>query len=350
MSRIFRGMKRWVTIFLAVSGVAIFTGHARAANGVPEFREVYELLRTNLTGVSEAELNEAAVNGLLANFRGRASLVNTTGPTNAALAKFFVIDRSVGVARVGQLNSNLALDLLANVRATGVTNKLKGLVLDLRFAAGDDYAAVVTLAELFVAKDRALLDWGNGLVKSSSEAAVIEVPVAVLVNQETLGAPEVLAGVLRESGSALVLGNPTAGRARAGREYELGSGYKLRLASAPVKLGDGSEIPPTGLRPDITVAIPVEQEKSRIADPFGPSVSLPVSTNVPTARPARSRRPSEAELVRERREATNQTDVAPVRDAQPERPVILDPVLARAVDLLKGLAVVRGKGPERIRD
>jgi hypothetical protein len=48
-------------------------------------------------------------------------------------------------------------------------------------------------------------------------------------------------------------------------------------------------------------------------------------------------------LVRERREGTNLNtdDFTAVRDREPEKPLIRDPVLARAVDLLKGLAVVR---------
>jgi hypothetical protein len=33
-------------------------------------------------------------------------------------------------------------------------------------------------------------------------------------------------------------------------------------------------------------------------------------------------------------------DSAPTRAAEPQKPVIRDPVLARAVDLIKGLAVV----------
>jgi hypothetical protein len=48
-------------------------------------------------------------------------------------------------------------------------------------------------------------------------------------------------------------------------------------------------------------------------------------------------------LVRERREGTNLNveNFTAARDREPEKPAIRDPVLARAVDLLKGLAVVR---------
>jgi hypothetical protein len=38
-------------------------------------------------------------------------------------------------------------------------------------------------------------------------------------------------------------------------------------------------------------------------------------------------------------------DLPFVRNAEPEKPIIRDPALARAVDLLKGLAVVRRTQP-----
>lgn len=336
-------MIRLIALSLALHVLLLPSGRALAADAGPEFREIYELLRTNLTGTTEAELNQAAVNGLLGELRGRASLVGVMGDsTNPAVARFSVFDRSVAVARVGQFDSRLAPALVANFSAVTATNKVKGLVIDLRFVAADDYAAAARVAELFVAKDSGLLDWGTGLVKATAEKPAIEVPVAVLVNRETLGAPEALAAVLRETGRALVIGNASAGRALAGQEFALAGGRRLRVAVTPVKLADGTTIPTEGLKPDITVAVTLEQEKAFLAQPFASLMTNAGSTNAPSSRPARSRRLSEADLVRERREGTNDLENPPAREAVAEKQVLSDPVLARAVDLLKGLAVIRG--------
>jgi hypothetical protein len=57
---------------------------------------------------------------------------------------------------------------------------------------------------------------------------------------------------------------------------------------------------------------------------------------------------NEAELVREHREGLDRfpgIDSASMPPAEPARPVVTDPVLARALDLLKGLAVVRQSRP-----
>lgn len=48
------------------------------------------------------------------------------------------------------------------------------------------------------------------------------------------------------------------------------------------------------------------------------------------------------DLVRARREGIRlDEDLTPQREAESEKPFLRDPALARAVDLLKGLAVVR---------
>ena len=52
---------------------------------------------------------------------------------------------------------------------------------------------------------------------------------------------------------------------------------------------------------------------------------------------------NEAELVRMLREGENPEDelVKPALPAEPAKPMITDPALSRAIDLLKALAVVR---------
>ena len=57
-----------------------------------------------------------------------------------------------------------------------------------------------------------------------------------------------------------------------------------------------------------------------------------------TNRVVRRPRFNEAELVRERREGISEADVTALREREPEKPVVSDPALARALDLLKGLA------------
>ena len=65
-----------------------------------------------------------------------------------------------------------------------------------------------------------------------------------------------------------------------------------------------------------------------------------------TNRVPRRSRFNEAELVRERRDGLSRdSELTAEEDNGPERTLVRDPALARALDLLKGLAVVRHSRP-----
>lgn len=347
------GLHLFPLILLAILASAR-NGLTASTNAAPDFKEVYELLRSHLTGVSDADLNRAAVEGLLTNMRGKITLVapdgssdgKTTGPL---VTKALFLEDEVAYLRVGRVADGLAREISEAYRALG-TNKLKGMVLDLRFAGGDNFAAAAATVDLFVAKERPLLDWGDGMSKSKEKENAIKLPVAVLVNRDTSGAAEAVAAILRETGAGLILGGSTAGGAMIAKDFPLKDGQRLRIATVPVKLGDGSPMSAQGVKPDIEVAVTPEAERAYLEDAYASLSRTNASAGSGfftsadgTNRPVRRPRISEADLVRERREGTNLNleNFTAVRDREPDKPVIRDPVLARAVDLLKGLAVVR---------
>lgn len=338
---------------LLVAFTGARTGHAASTNAAPDFQEVYELLRSHLTGVSEAELNRATVEGLLTNLRGKVSLLAADGSsgekaTGPLVTRTMLLEGDAAYLRVGRVADGLAREVNDAYQQLSGTNQIKGVVLDLRFAGGDDFAAAAAVADLFVAKERPLLDWGDGMAKSKEKENAVKSPVAVLVNRDTSGAAEALAAILRETGAGLILGGTTAGGAMIAKEFPLKDGQRLRIATVPVKLGDGSPMSAQGVKPDIEVVVAPEDERSFMEDAYAMLPRTNISSGIfasaeGTNRPVRRPRISEADLVRERREGTNLNleNFTAVRDREPEKPLIRDPVLARAVDLLKGLAVVR---------
>ena len=234
----------------------------------------------------------------------------------------------------------------AAYRALAGTNKIAGVVLDLRFADGSDDTAAQAAAKLFTAKK------------------IIAGPLAVLVNGETRGAAEALAAALRQAGAGLIIGSPTAGAASDFKEFPLSNGERLRVAAAPAASG-GSAI--SRVQPDIDVTVAASDERVFFDNPYqamltGNTNSSPGNTNfLPFVDHT-----SEADLVRQREKDGKlikapmlnedlirengdgnggDEDSAPARAAGPQTPVISDPVLARAVDLIKGLAIVRKSHP-----
>jgi hypothetical protein len=377
-----------------VAGLLVFVAgqcglRAAATNETPEFQEVYDLIRAHAAGMSDADLNRAAVQGLLAALGPKASLVTNGLAANAAAGtalvdKAGIFEDCIAYLRISRVGDGLADAVSRAYQQLSSSNQLKGVVLDLRFANGDDYAAATATADLFMAKTQPLLDWGNGTASSHGRTNAIQLPAAILVNRETAGAAEALAAVLRETGTGLVLGGTTAGQAMVTKDFTLKDGRLLRIAIAPVTLGDGTILPAQGIKPDIDVAVSPEDERIYYADAFhdfrqtnpvaSANLSLakqPGGTNVPGHAglnesdlirkhkegtnldagpvPAPGVLFNEAELVREHKEGTysddDDTRPSPVRAPELQKPVVNDPALARALDLLKGLAVARRSRP-----
>jgi C-terminal processing protease CtpA/Prc len=324
-----------------------------------DFKEVYDLIREHAGGITPEELDKAATRGLLLALRPKVVLITNDAAQKAnasapPVVRSNLFDGDIAYVRVGRVSDGLAKGVRASCDEVKGTNGLKGVVLVLRYASGEDYGAAAAAVDLFVGKEQPLLNWGNGAVRSHAKNDAISVPVAVLINHDTKGAAEALAATIRQTGTGLLLGSKSAGEAMVAREYPLKNGDKLRIAAARIEVGDSAVLSPDGVKPDIDVDVPGEDERLYYADAFRalPRPELSVNTSLSLTnqnggtnnRAAARRRFNEAELVRERKEGASFDAESVDRDNEPDKPVVHDPALARALDLLKGLAVVRRSG------
>jgi hypothetical protein len=326
---------------------------ADSTDSMTKFQEVYQILSTNLEGVNADELDRAAMLGLIHQLGPRVSLAAPEAGSSsvAALAEARMFDESFAYCRVASVTSNLPEAFRAAYKQMIETNKskIKGLVLDLRFADGFDYDAAAKLADCFLSSDRPLLDWQTGSARATLKADAITIPVTILINSQTAGAAEALAAVLHDTDVGLILGSQTAGQTSIFKEFPLRDGGKLRVAVAQVSFGAGKTLP-HGLTPDIAINTTLEDERAYLQDPFKilhPPVVL--KTDSAAKEVLEQPRVNEVELIREHNSGEDRNE-APVRVAsdvpEPEpAPVVADPVLARALDLLKGLAVVQPNRP-----
>ncbi len=313
----------------------------------PDFQEVYDLIRQHAAGMSAEELDHAAVQGLLNALGPRVSLGTsneTANLTNKPVAEATLFD-DIAYLRIARVDYGLAKAVGAAIEQLKATNKVSGIVLDLRYARGSGYKAATDTVDLFVTKNQPLLDWGGGgMVSSHEKTDAITVPVGVLVNHETAGAAEALAAMVRETGAGLILGSRTAGSAMMMQDFPLKNGEHLLIGVAPVKLGDGATLSAEGIKPDIDVTVSEDAERAYYADAFlvvsNKSAGMS-ATNQPSGTNQTRVRFNEAELVREHKAGESPEDQTAKRPPEPQVPVVSDPALARALDLLKGLAVVR---------
>lgn len=377
---------------------------------LPVTAEVIKLLRSRYVDKDKLDgklLNDATTDGIL-HALGEGAKIITPEPagTNGVkaapsaanaggpLARAEVIDPEIGYIRIADVVEGTVAALDAELKKFS-NAKVIGYVLDLRYADGTNYTAAAELASRFVPADRelfALKSSGRGeqVFRSSAHPLTAEIkgledaPLMVLVNAQTSGGAEVLAGALNTQHRGIVLGGKTAGSAAAWEDIKLSDGRLLRLASAKIMLPAHEEneamtvnVFPGGITPDIAVKIDAQVEQDAV---------LKAQTNVTLTASLQPRetkkRLSEAELVKAfRGEAinlkltvgTNMTSApkifyrampgteavvtnaptnltpgdlseakSPATDGEDDREIqqVRDVVLQHAVDILKGIRVM----------
>lgn len=130
---------------------------------------------------------------------------------------------AVGYVRLTRFGANSAEDVkraLANLSRQG----MKSLVLDLRDNPGGQLTAVLDIADLFL-KPGTLISTAGGIfgtwkgrqryeVDEPKEGAVryYDVPMIVMINENSASGSEMLSGALKDNGRATVIGQPSFGK------------------------------------------------------------------------------------------------------------------------------------------
>lgn len=155
----------------------------------------------------------------------------------------------------------LALDGFSAETAPAVERALEGVgerpvVLDLRNNPGGALDAALAVAGLFLGERDVMRAVGKleTPVLRSRGVARVRGKVAVLVNEGTASAAELLAAALRDSGRARLLGEPTAGKALVHLPAPLDDGSVLLISIGRIVRLDGTEILGRGLVPDERVS------------------------------------------------------------------------------------------------
>ncbi len=138
---------------------------------------------------------------------------------------------------------------------------LKGLVLDLRDNAGGLLDEAVAVGESIVPSGeitRVVDREGKVQERYFSQAKPKDYKIAVLVNEYTASAAEIIAGALQDSGGAELVGKPTFGKATVQYLHYLSDGGGIRYTIAKYLTPSGKDLHLQGLQPDFKVELPPE--------------------------------------------------------------------------------------------
>ncbi|MFN2542349.1 MAG: S41 family peptidase [Chthoniobacterales bacterium] len=307
--------------------------------GQADLQAAIALLKTNFANpdaISETELNRATLTGLLLRMPGALVLLPARENAAEPAAPFYseVFEGRTGYVRCGGLT---AANLKELDKKLEEMKKLGALIVDLRDSAVGDFATAAEFAKRFCPKGKTLFSLRKPAARqdrvfNSDRDPAFQGLATVLIDGDTAGGAEALGAALRFYNKALLIGQPTAGRAVEYADLPLPSGTILRVASAAALGPGGQQLFPGGIKPDLPVEMPAS-EKRQI---FRLSLEKGMAPFV-----YESERPhlNEAALIAgtnpELDAAGAQRRAARDRDKQPAR----DPVMQRAIDLVTSLEI-----------
>jgi hypothetical protein len=312
--------------------------------GPADLQAFITLLKANFTdppAMTDTELSRATVEGLLARLPHGITLLATKESSAAAPPSALyseLIAGRTGYVRLGTLN-NANLPALDKALTGFAAKKVNDLIVDLRASsATGDLSLATEFAKRFCPKGKPILTvrkptGAQDRIFSSDREPAFRGLIMVLADSDTSGAAEAIAAALRFYNKALVIGQPTAGRAAEYSDLPLPSGKSLRLAVAEMISPDGRPLFPEGVKPDL----PVEMSLSEKRQIFQSSSEKGMGPFIyETGRPHMS----EAALLAGTNPELEAAESAQQRRGRaPEKTPPYDPVLQRALDVVTSLEV-----------
>jgi carboxyl-terminal processing protease len=250
-------------------------------------------------------------------------------------------------------------------------DRFSGLVIDLRNNPGGLFDQSVSMADLFLNQGEIVStrprDESRAQRFNATDGALAEdVPIVVLINAGSASSSEIVAGALQDQRRALVLGTDSYGKGSVQSVIPLAGNGAMRLTTARHYTPSGRSIQATGIEPDILVPQARIEELDtmfrREADlrnalrntEIGP---LPVPGEEPPAPESEEDGVSPVENngsnggdsnggdtnggdsngENENGDDANGEEASALTDSVPD-----DYQLARALDILKGIALFRG--------
>ena len=314
-----------------LAGDHIWKIDGKPTQGVPINDCVSRMRGTPGTSVTLGILREGAAAPL--SFRLVRAIIKTKS------LKGKLLEPGFGYIQISEFQERTGEDFQNALRTLAADNgaPLSGLILDLRYNPGGLVDQAFRVADRFIGEGLT-----NGLIVSTKGRTADSVrsmtayigqkephyPMVVLINGGSASASEIVAGALQDHKRAVIMGTQSFGKGSVQSVISLKNGDGLKLTTARYYTPSGRSIQAKGITPDIVVEFnkkPAQAEKKKM--PEIRERDLDGHMEMGAGAPAPAPDPKAAPL-----------------DPKEQDLLQKDNQLARALDLLKGVQLLKAGG------
>ena len=191
---------------------------------------------------------------------------NHSGEENTAeLTRSAVEAQSVEYTQIDDIyyiRINLFCNTTANQFASALTaaqsaENVVGLIIDVRdLHGGYDIGVAASMLDMLLPTGKLITGVYSGnerKVLYTSDENCVTLPIAVIVNENTVGFSELFAAVLADSDTCRIVGKTTAGKGTLQQLVKLNDGSAVDITIAELETPGGTAFNGTGLKPDFDV-------------------------------------------------------------------------------------------------
>lgn len=186
-----------------------------------------------------------------------AAVTRATVKTPVATAK--MLPGNIGLVTIVNFNANCTKETKAAVQKL-LDEGAQKLIFDVRNNPGGRVKELVSLLDYLLPEGvlfRSVDNEGKESV-DNSDAACLEIPMAVLVNGNSYSAAEFFAAALQEYEWATVVGEKTVGKGNYQSTFKLKDGSAVSLSVGKYYTPQGKHLEGVGIMPDVEVPVDAE--------------------------------------------------------------------------------------------
>lgn len=170
------------------------------------------------------------------------------------VVRYEMLENSIGLIAISNFDARCADETIAAIEALREQGA-QALIFDVRNNPGGYATELVKVLDYLLPEGDLFrtLDYAGRETVDKSDASFLDMPIAVVCNEDSYSAAEFFPAAIQEYGAGTIVGMPTCGKGYFQYTYELSDGSAVGLSAGKYFTPSGKSLIGTGIQPDVVV-------------------------------------------------------------------------------------------------
>lgn len=170
-----------------------------------------------------------------------------------------LLEDNVGYIKINNFDTHSSRDAIAAIEDL-ISRGADSLVFDVRFNPGGMKHEMVALLDYLLPAGPLFrsVDYKGKEEVDYSDESFLDMPMAVIINDDSYSAAEFFAAAMQEYGAGVIVGTQTCGKANYQQTFRLSDGSAIAISTGHYQTPNGVTLADVGVTPDVVVEVDEE--------------------------------------------------------------------------------------------